>query len=329
MKTTFKTIAKVCGISIGTVDRALNNRAGINRQTKEKILRVADELGYRPHLIARSLVKGKSMMIGVVVLDLENHFFAELVNSIVIRAKEAGYFVNLTLTNKDLVKEKECLNHLAGMNVDGIIIFPVNSGKEFEQYLKSLNIPIVTVGNRISKSWPFIGIKDRKAIIDAVNYIIKKGYRRIIYVSPPLANRGKINIYEVEQRYLGYKEAINNIKEIGNSVIIKDKEFIKELDDLSFDGQEKTAILCSSDIYALEILNYLKDRRINISDKVGLMGFDNIDMLKYVRPPLTTVAYPIENMGIKAVDCLVRQIKGNDYSKVLLLDHRIVVGESI
>ena len=328
MKVTTKEIASICGVSIGTVDRALHNRSGIKAETKEKILKVAKELGYRPHRLARSLKQGKTMTIGVVIFDLDNQFFSQLVTAIEARAYESGYFVYLTITDGDPKEEMEYLDHLSGLNVDGMILFPVNGGRDFAQYLKSLNTPIVTIGNRVSKTFPFIGIKDRQAIKDAVGYIASKGYQQIIYVSPPLEYKGKENIYSVEERLAGYREGLKEIASPHKPVIIRDKTYLNILEHASLHNG-KTAILCSSDIYALEILNHLRAKGLSVPENVGLMGFDNIKALKYVTPSLATIAYPIKEMGTKAVDCLLAQINSEKFPNIELLDYKIVEGESI
>ena len=107
MGVTIKDIASICGVSTGTVDRALNNRSGNNVKTKMKIMQIAEELNYRPHHTARSLAKGKTMTIGVVLFDLYNRSFAQMLNAIEFKAMELGYFVDIVLTDKDPKKEKE------------------------------------------------------------------------------------------------------------------------------------------------------------------------------------------------------------------------------
>ena len=227
MRITSRELAKICGVSIGTVDRALNNRPGINPQTKERILRAGQELGYRPHLVARSLKMGRTSTVGIVVYDLDNRFFAQLVNSIESAARESGYFVYLTLSHHDLAQEKGCLEHLAGLNVDGILMVPTNKGNEFIRFVKSLPVPVVAMGNKISQNVPFVGIKDREAIRAAVGVIAEKGYTRVIYVSPPLSYGGKENIYEVEERYDGFREGVR--ERSLSSAVIRDKHFEQAL----------------------------------------------------------------------------------------------------
>lgn len=329
MGVTIKEIAQLCGVSAGTVDRALNDRLGINPKTKHKILEVAKALNYQPDHTARSLAKGKTMTLGVVLFDLYNRSFSQLMNAIEVRSKEFGYFVHPVLTDKDPNDEKMLLQHLISRKVDGIILFSVNKGEKFNDYLQSLNIPLVTICNRISDDWSYVGINDRQAMKDAVYHVVGRGYRRIVYICPPLAYKGLSNIYTQEERVNGLMEGIAETRVSIGTEIITAKDYIGALDQIELIGEEKTAILCSCDNYALEVMNYLKSKKYHIPQDVGLMGFDNIDVLKYVTPQLTTVEYAIEEIGIKAVDCLIDRIESGSYSPVPLIGHRLIFGESI
>jgi LacI family transcriptional regulator len=112
-------------VSQGTVDRALHNRPGISAETRERILLTARQLGYRPDQLASSLVRGRTMTIGLVLFDLYNRFFAQIASAVEENAKSRGYFVYLTLTRKDLGEEKSCIERLAGRRVDGLILCSV------------------------------------------------------------------------------------------------------------------------------------------------------------------------------------------------------------
>ncbi|MEJ9319135.1 LacI family DNA-binding transcriptional regulator, partial [Halalkalibacterium halodurans] len=157
MKVTIKDIATICGVSAGTVDRALNNRTGISEKTREKILKTAKELNYRPDYTARSLVMGKTMTIGVVLFDLYNRSFAQLLNAIELKARELGYFIYITLSDKNPENELNCIEHLVNRKVDGIILFTVNKGEQFEANLSKWGIPIITIFNYVSEKWEYIG----------------------------------------------------------------------------------------------------------------------------------------------------------------------------
>ncbi|WP_409341570.1 LacI family DNA-binding transcriptional regulator [Paenibacillus sp. MBLB4367] len=327
MSITSKEIAEICGVSRGTVDRALNNRPGVNEATKQKVLETARQLGYRPHFLAQSLVRGRTMSIGAVIFDINNQLFPQLIHAVESRAREAGYFLNLTLTNKNPDIEKECLHHLADRKMDGIILLSVNTGATFEQFIQKLNIPVVTFGNRISGTVPHVWIDDRKAVRDAVTLLAAKGYEEIIYVCPPLSLRGQTNVYAVEQRFAGFQDALEQASHI-RSHVIDHKGYVEEIEGrLKANGRRK-AIFCTSDKYALNIWLHLKKKGIRVPADAGLMGFDNIETLKYMTPSLSTVSYSLETIGNRLIDCLIGRIEGREVPPTTLVEHQIIKGES-
>jgi LacI family transcriptional regulator len=278
--------------------------------------------------VARSLKTGRTSTVGIVVYDLDNRFFAQLVNAIEIVARESGYFVCLTLSHHDLAQERGCLEHLAGLNVDGILMVPTNKGNEFIRFVRSLPVPVVAMGNRISPNLPFVGIQDRKAIREAIGLIAVKGYARVIYVSPPLSYGAKENIYEVEERYEGFREGIR--EHSLSSAVIREKHFERVLSDTLKASPARTAIVCSSDIYALECLRLLGSWGLRVPEEVGLLGFDDIDTLKYVRPGLTTIAYPTAEIARESFTILKSLMEGEVEScPARLIDARIVTRESL
>jgi len=329
MTVTSKTIAEVCKVSRGTVDRALNGREGINPDTKEYILGVAKRLGYRPNFIASSLSKGKTMTIGIVEFDLYNQFFAHLLNNMEIKARELGYFVYITLTNKSLDTEKQCITHLMDRKVDGIILCSVNIDPKFGDYLKNLSVPIVTIGNRISDKLSYVGIDDYKGAKDTIKYIESKRYSKVIYISPPLSYRNTMNIYAQEQRFLGVLDGISESNLDKNATIIDHKYFENILIPMKFNSKEKTAIMCSSDIIALEVLNILKQKDLNVPRDVGLIGFDNIDILKYVTPSISTVDFPVDETGRMVIECLIDLMENKDIIYNHIIKHKIIERESL
>jgi LacI family transcriptional regulator len=332
MGITIKEIAALCGVSVGTVDRALNNRPGISPKTKAKILEVARQYNYKPDFLAQSLAKGRTMTIGLVLFDLYNRSFAQLAGAVEASAREQGYSVDLVLTDKDLAIERDVLRRLHDRKTDGIILFPINEGAEFEQYLHDLGTPLVTVCNRLSDAWDYVGINDRQAMKEAARHVLERGYRQLIYICPPLSYRGVTNIYTQEERYQGFLEAVDAyLPELGVTVI-EDKQYLRALDALPLTDQ-KTAIMCSCDAYALEVLHYLqRERQLRVPDDVGLIGFDHIDMLKYVQPQLTTVEYNVEQMGREAVRLLLERIEAGTAAaerRETIVDYAIISGSSL
>ena len=332
MEITTKDIARICGVSRGTVDRAINDRPGINPATKEKILSLIKEIGYRPDHLASSLAKGKTYTIGVIVFDLYNRFFSQLVNTVENEAHESKYFISLAITDKDPAKERLCIEHLVSRKVDGIILMTVQKGRAFEQYLKSIDIPIVTIINKVSNGWTFVGIDDRLATRDAVEFLAGRGYKNILYISPPLGHTDSRNIYALEQRLAGYREGLRDFGPSIDPAVLRTGDFdiiYRTLKEALKRG--KTALLLSADIYALEALNFLKMKGMQVPGDVGVMGFDNIDVLKYVTPQLTTVSYHIEDIGRAAVGCLIKQVKETSSTRQpdIIVSHTIIEGKSV
>jgi LacI family transcriptional regulator len=144
-KITTTQLAKICNVSQGTVDRALNNRPGISAKTKQKVLEAAKKYGYTPNIHARYLAGGKSMLVGIVVFDLYNEFFSNMVMEIEAICRSKNYSTVVMFSNKEKETEIECIKRLAYMGVDGIIMCPVSQGEQYRSYLQSFNIPIVTL----------------------------------------------------------------------------------------------------------------------------------------------------------------------------------------
>ncbi|WP_152394445.1 LacI family DNA-binding transcriptional regulator [Paenibacillus guangzhouensis] len=327
-KITSKHIAEICGVTRGTVDRALNNRPGIKPATREKILKAAEELGYRPDYLGQSLVRGETRTLGIVMFDVHNRIFAQLFHAFEEVARSHGYFVYLVLSHKDQAVEIEYIHNLIDRRVDGIALNPINEGAAFESLLQKTRTPILTFGNELSAHFPHIWIDDQAAIQDAVNHIAVKGYQHILYVSPPLRFKGRENIHVPEQRYAGLQSALQQHPDISHTVITS-KDYVDAIHAELQKSFRRTAILCTSDIFALEVLKSLKDAGMDVPHEVGVMGFDNIDMLNYIDPPLTTVDYQVEDIGRRLADSLIRRIQGEVVPSRTIVTHSIMERSSL
>jgi LacI family transcriptional regulator len=182
--------------------------------------------------------------------------------------------------------------------------------------------------NRISDLFPNIWINDRQAIKEAVHFIVSRGYEEIIYLSPPLASKKSVNLYSPLQRYEGFKDASKQLNHV-KFTVLKEKRYLPVIEELIADKNKKKAILCNSDIYAIDIMNHLKKNNMKFPDDVGIMGFDNIDILDYITPALTTIDYSAQDIGTKIVDTLVNQISGKHVEQEILLNHSIILRESL
>lgn len=279
-------LAEICGVSQGTVDRALNNRRGISPATRERILAAAREYGYRPNPHARAMAGGKSMLIGVVVFDLRNQYFCDLLTAVEECAAQRGYSIVVMMTDKQPEREVECVQSLYHMEVDGMLLCPIRQGEAYEQYLSSLQIPVITFGNRLD-SFPHVGIDDAAAVHEVVSKAVDKGYERLIYVKPELCHNAsaqweRLHAFEEAARQAGKTHIVTNVSSA--------QEHIRP--------GTKQAFICSTDLYALRLLPAASRYG------VGIIGFDNLRMIDQLQLPLDSVAYDVEAAACAAVQTI-------------------------
>lgn len=325
MAITTANLAKLAGISRATVDRVLNNRGGVKLETEETILRLAKEHGYRPNHSARSLSTGKTNSIGIVIPNLRNSFFANLLDVITVAAHELQYSTLVQIYQDTPENETECVYNLYDRNVDGIILLSMQEEKESIKLFDSLKIPVVTLCNSI-EGYTCIRPNYKLAMYDATNYIISHGYKKIIYVSPPLQYMETQNMNSMKDRYDGFLEGIKKISEYKTLITT---DYLTQLSNMSNDELQSSAILCSNDMYAIRVLNHFFDRGIKIPKDIGLMGFDNLELLEYIKPKITTTGVSIEEMGQKSVEAIIGIIRDTPVAKEIVLPHTIKLGQTI
>lgn len=328
MGITTKDLAKICGVSRTTIHRALTGTGRINEQTSNLIIKTAEEYGYRPDLLARGLVKGKTMYIGVVLMDVNNRYFAQMLSAISVQARKRGYFTNIALHEKDKEIEKEQLRRLADYRMDGIILSSINQGEEYKAFLDGLEIPIVTIDNKIAADIPFVGIDEKAAAKEAVRSILEKGYETIVFVCPPLADEREENIYVHEQRVEGFKEAMAQYPE-GKKALVGTENFLQECLQLLKASDKKTAFFCSGDMFALDLMKFFRKQGMEAPGDYGIMGFDNIDTLDYVSPKLSTIYNGVEEVANTAVTMLFDLLEGKSVPTERILDYQFIEGKTL
>jgi LacI family transcriptional regulator len=321
---TIKELAQLCGCSVATVNRALNDRSDVNKLTRERVIKTAREQGYRPSAMARSLARGRTRIIGLVVLDIHNPFFTQLIEHLKRALKEKDFTLHLEIMDGTLESEYHALEQLACLKPDGIIHFPLNRGEEYKTYLKQLHIPLVHLCNWLDDDFPYVIVREKEAVMRAVEHIHSYEYEEIIYLSPPLRYGKDRNIYTLKERVAGVIESSPPLP----LTVIDDPNFLDRIRTLIKKGNKKSCILCSSDIFALEVLKCLREEGCLPPQDYGLMGFDNISLLKYVTPRLTTMAYPIEEIALHSLDILIGQIEGEKYTPAVL-DAIMINGETV
>ncbi|SHE31449.1 transcriptional regulator, LacI family [Marinitoga hydrogenitolerans DSM 16785] len=315
---TIKDIAKIAGVSINTVSRALNNKPDINIKTKKKILEIAKELGYIKNITASSLRNKKTKTIGVLFKDITNPFFVEVLKGIEKATKENDYSLVLMDVENDFEIEKKSLKIMAEKRVDGILISPVRKGKNNFKKIINLNIPYVIIGDHFENiDADEIYANDVKGGYLATKHLIENGGKNIIFLS--VKNHNFVSY----SRFLGYKKAfeefnltinkklIFEIDEDVNAAYKKTIEFIDEK--ISFDS-----MFCFNDILAYGVIKALRENNIKIPDDVMVIGYDDIIYSSII--DLTTIRIPKFEIGYRAFHILLDKInnKSKEISKIIL-----------
>lgn len=327
MGVTTKDLARICGVSRATVTRALHGTGSIRPETKQKILEAANELGYQPDFIARSLVGGSTMTIGVIVVDLKNQYFPKMLDAIEKRMKESDYLLNITLHENSREIEKKIMQTLIGHRVDGLILSPSSLDSQFWDYIETIPVPAVLIGHNLGHDVPTVGINEEKATYDAVHYIYERAYRDIVFVVPPLEGSMKSENVGHCQRVSGYKKAV---RELGlDEVIIYGEDYQEKTLAYFQKAARKPAFLCSGSVFAIEILGYMMQLGYRVKEDFGVMGFDNIDLMQKWSPRLTTVNNHVEEIGTGAAEMLLHAIQGTLEQRHIEIPYEMIEGETI
>jgi len=326
-------VAKLAKVSKTTVSRYLNNqdKGHMSEETKRRIQEAIDQLNYAPDNMARSL-KGKSTkVIGLVVNDLTNPFFLQMIQGIEEELRDSGYNILMSDSNLDLNREIECLKMLEQRRIDGILIVGVNLPVE---HLKDINIKVpMVLLERDSGDSKFDSVKidNYYGAYAAVEYLIKKGYRRIAHIRGNQASMMAVHRKEAYRDCLkahGFTwrekyEVDGNYQLKGGYAAIQQLMALKERPD---------AVFCANDMSAIGVLRYLIEQGLRVPEDMAIVGYDDVTVASLVTPPLTTVRQPVLELAKIATQVLLERINTKDeknyISKSIVLKSELVIRKS-
>ena len=330
-RVTIKDVADYTGYSIATVSRVLN-KSGIfySDKTFKIINKAIKELNYHPDAIARGLKTKKTFNIAFLV-PWTSEFFSEIFLGIQDAAEEDGYSVAMYSSKCDINQEKRNIDVILSNRLDGIIISTGILDIDNISRLINEQIPFVIIEKFIqNRDIPCISIKNREISKKAVNYLIGLGHKKIGFVSEP------ITIGKLGSRFRGYKDALKNSNiKFDQSYVLTDELLKKEIFKNSYEYIKKnfirvkdfTALFFTSDIMAVSAIKALKDGGIKVPEDISIIGFDGLEISKYISPSLTTVVQPRYEMGYKAMKFLLKLLNGEIVKSIELKAH-LLVGES-
>ena len=328
MPVSIKDIARAAGVSHSTVSRALADSPLVKEETKQRICRLAREMGYSPSAIARGLVTKRTQTIGLVVTTIADPFVAEIVRGVEETALDRGYNILLCNSNAQPQRELAAVSTLREKRVDGIIVSASRVGDLYLPMLLETGVPIVLVNNELSGRYVYSVVTDDEAGGRlATEHLLDLGHVRIGYISGPEVHRSNIN------RLWGYRQALQA------RGLTPDPRWIVPGDGGVQGGEEgmarllslptsPSAVFCYNDVTAIGAL--LTARRLGwtVPDQVSVIGYDDISFAAYTNPALTTVEQRRYEMGSLAVQMVFDLLDGASSVENILLPARLIVRES-
>lgn len=308
---TMTEIARLTGVSQPTVSRVLNGNKAVNPEIRERVLACAREYDFQPNVIAQSLVGSRTHLIGVVLTDISNAFFADLVKYLEQEARREGYSLILFNSNYNKEHEKECLDVVRRYRVDGLIAVPVDEDSaHWRGMIKKLDIPTVVITRKVA-GMDSVYVAHDEAGAQVGRHLYEQGYREYIFFGR-----------SEDIKYQGFVSALaERDRDFQQHVIVvasKEETVVREaMAEYFSKKREKTGIFAYNDRRAVQMMGILHQMGIRIPEQAGIVGFDNIYICEHLYPKLSSVSQPNEEMATLAMKRLLYKIEHSEDLQVM------------
>lgn len=306
-------MARLLGVSVASVCRALKGDPGVGEDLRVRIRQLAEQYDYRPNPFAQSLRNDATHIIGVLVPDIVTYFYSSILESIEKTALKHGYFSVLSTSNEKLEEEKQSIQNLLNLHVDGLLICLSQQTDHYEHLLALAKdkVPVVLFDRVcLPELFSSVTVDDTGSAYTATRYLLKTGCRRIAF----LGGSNKLQI--IADRKHGYLQALKDfgVKIEPELIVCDEMEFnsglvsTTQLLDLP---EPPDAIFAMNDILAVAAKETIESRGLRIPEDISLIGYIDERQSLYTRPKLTAVRHPTKTMGCKACELLMEQMQGH------------------
>lgn len=310
---TIEDVARRSGYSKATVSAVLNESPSVKASTRARILDVMDDLNYRPRAAGRNgAMEGRSL--GVVIKEIDNPYYAEVVAGARAAANKKGYSVQIGTSEGDPEAEKRLVDVFRAKDIDGLIIIPVLSKQADLSYVFELNrrnIPFVLLEEVRGIQASVIDVDNVDASKRAVKYLIDVGHKKIVHFAGPGYSMHS------EERVEGVRRAYSE-----SSLVFSDEIIVPAGAHLA-DGYKAgkayfarkenrpTGVTCYNDLVAIGLMRALNELGVRVPEDVSVIGYDDIEILEYLPTPLTSIRVPKYEMGHRAAELLIQQVEAH------------------
>ncbi|HHF3839199.1 TPA: substrate-binding domain-containing protein [Haemophilus influenzae] len=326
---TMKDIARLAQVSTSTVSHVINGSRFVSDEIREKVMRIVAELNYTPSAVARSLKVRETKTIGLLVTATNNPFFAEVMAGVEQYCQKNQYNLIIATTGGDAKRLQQNLQTLMHKQVDGLLLMCGDSRFQADIEL-AISLPLVVMdwwftelnADKILENSALGGYLATKALIDA-------GHRKIGIIT------GNLKKSVAQNRLQGYKNALSEAKIALNPHWIVESHFDFEggvlgIQSLLTQSSRPTAVFCCSDTIAVGAYQAIQQQGLRIPQDLSIMGYDDIELARYLSPPLSTICQPKAELGKLAVEALLQRIKNpNENYRTLVLEPTCILRGSI
>ena len=324
-KLTIVDIAKMAGVGSTTVSRYFNG-GNLKKETREKIKKIVEEYNYTPNTFAKALKGTDSKIIGVIVPCLHSYVSSNTLKYIDKNLKENNYETLIMNADFDEEKQLDYIRKLARMNVDGIILLPTTMSKSYESTIKSIDVPVVLLGQEGEYTYS-VEYNDFNAARDLANFVLACGHRKIAYLGV-----GEEDIAVGYYRKLGFMTTLEKYNLSAVDVLITDfgMEDSYRLTNENIDKLKKaTCLICATDNLAYGAIKALEENGLNIGTDYSVAAFGDYASSALLKSPLTTIKFDLEDAAKKTVEMLLNVIKKKETEMKILIGYDLKTRSSV
>ena len=333
-KSTIYDVAKIAGVSPSTISRVMNTPEIVAEDTRQKVINAVKELAYIPNMMAASMPKRKTNYIGLIIPDITNIFFSNLVRGVQDVCEKHGNSVLVVNSDDSQEKEGRYLKFLYSRRVDGVILTVAGyREKEFPEEELSLleKMNIVLIDREINgMTTPIVKVNNFVGAYSAVKYLLTMGHRKIMYLA------GIEGTKTNRERTKGYLSALKDASISWEKELTADfrldtayQKIMHHWPQLKNSDELPTAIFAANDLMAIGALKAFAQLQVQVPEDISIIGFDNIPFSDCTCPPLTTIAQPTYQMGQKAVETLLKVIDKKKIQKSVELKTELIERDSV
>jgi LacI family transcriptional regulator len=319
-------VAKVAGVGVMSVSRVVNGTRKVSKKTEEKVRSAIARIGYEPNEAARILKGQRARVLGLIVPELADPFFATCANAIQEAAREGGYMTLMVASGHRASVERQQAELMMQRQIAGLIIIPSGLENDYLLKAKGNGLPIVSLDRPLDNvDTDAVLVDNRDASIKAVEHILNHGHRQVLCIID------EYRIFTKQERLAGYIQAMRNAKltTMVCTVGPTSGSVAAQLSPLLASESKPTAIFVASDLLTIETLQYLQQANVRIPNDIALVCFDDFDAATLVTPQITAIRQPVAELGRKAVSLLLERLSGVDtksWERVVLSTELIIRG---